>query len=74
MSIHTEWDTATTCEIEVYTAEEANEELAPDEEVDAPFVLTLGGAGGGCLAIEGTADELRAFAGKVLAAVERGTW
>lgn len=65
MSMHTEWDTATGFGFDVYTADEANESLTPGEEVTSPYVLVLGGAGGGCLAIEGTADELRAWIVKV---------
>lgn len=70
MSIHTEWDTATECEVEVITADEAIETLGADEVITAPYVLVLGGAGGGCLAVEGTAAALRAFAARIAREVE----
>lgn len=71
MSVHTEWDVAATCQVEVASREEANDEwsLGEDEEVTAPFVLVLGGDGGGCLAVEGTREELIAFAERVRRAV-----
>jgi hypothetical protein len=62
VSIHIEWETATECEVEVMSGAEANNELHADEEVDAPFVLVLGGLSGGALAIEGTTDDLNALA------------
>ena len=71
--IHAEWDTATDCEVEVITADEAIETLGADEVTTAPYVLVLGGAGGGCLAVEGTAAELRAFARRILSAVDDPT-
>jgi hypothetical protein len=66
MSMHIEWDTATDCNITTASAADANEHWALDASVDAPFVLMLGGAGGGALAIEGTRAELAALARQIL--------
>lgn len=69
MSMHTEWDVAKTCAIGAASREEANDEWSLGEEVTAPYVLVLGGDGGGCLAVEGTREELIAFADRVRRAV-----
>jgi len=58
MSMHTEWDTARDCEIAI----ERGADVEADEEVTSDYVLFLGGSGGGCLAVEGTAAELKTFA------------
>lgn len=58
MSLHIEWDTARECEMEILDRETANEELSPAEEITVPYVVILGGAGGGALAVEGTESEL----------------
>jgi hypothetical protein len=71
MSMHVEWDGAATCDVTVMSRQEANAEGCwLGEPVDAPFVLVLGGAGGGCLAIEGTAEALQALAADITAQVE----
>lgn len=70
MSVHTEWDEAKTCGVGATTAEDANTEWYLDGEVTQPYVLVLGGDGGGCLAVEGTRAELVAFAERVSRAVE----
>lgn len=68
MSMHTEWDTATACEINAAGADELNT-WGLDEDVTLPYGLALGGGGGGMLMVEGTRAELMAFAERVLAAV-----
>jgi hypothetical protein len=73
MSMHTEWDVAATCNATVLGTDDANDELSPDEAVTAPFVLVLGGSGGGALVVEGTAAELQEFAERVLRAVREAT-
>lgn len=67
MSMHIEWDDATSCEVEIYTAEEFEEEFG--DTIEATHSLVLGGAGGGCLSIEGSRAELVAFAQRVLKTV-----
>jgi hypothetical protein len=67
--MHIEWDTATDCNVSTASAVEANADWSLDAEVVEPFVLMLGGAGGGALAIEGTRAELVALAGRILAEV-----
>jgi hypothetical protein len=66
--MHTEWDTATSCDYVALPTSRADEDLGlyPDEPYSAPAVLVLGGAGGGCLAIEGTKEDLIEFAEAVL--------
>jgi hypothetical protein len=66
MSMHTEWDTAIECAVTIL---EGSDVVAPGDPITAPYVLFLGGEGGGCLAVEGTAEELRAFAARVAAEV-----
>lgn len=66
--IHVEWDVAETCDISAMTAADAEEELRPGEGINAPFVVVLGGDGGGCLAVEGTREELIKFGQRVVAA------
>lgn len=62
---------AATCEVNVYTREEAwDYEILP-EEVLAPSVLVLGGSSGGVMAVEGTPEELCRFADRVRDAVLR---
>jgi len=68
MSMHVEWDSADLY-VSVMTGEEATEEFGPDEGVTAPFVLSLGGASGGLLAIEGTRDALLNLADRIRDAV-----
>lgn len=65
MSMHTEWDTAGECGVEVMTAADATETLWPDEPVEASHVLVLGGAGGGCLAVEGSLTDLLNLASEI---------
>jgi hypothetical protein len=57
MSMHVEWDKASEAGASIYTREAAQEEFGADD-ISAPFVLVLGGNGGGALAVEGTRDEL----------------
>lgn len=66
--LHVEWDTAENCTIAVLTPEQADRELAPDVDCEQ-HVLLLGGDGGGALAVEGTPDQLKAFAERILATV-----
>ncbi len=71
MTMHTEWDEARSCAISTLARDTANEDLDLAGKVTAPFVLALGGDGGGCLAVEGTAEQLRAFAARLSDAVAR---
>lgn len=72
MSLRVEWVTAD-CAVTVLTAADAEERLRPDELVDADLVLLLGGASGGAFAIEGSAEDLRAFAERVRAQITAAT-
>jgi hypothetical protein len=58
MSMHVEWDTATSAGIELVHRGEA----LGDAQVDSEAALVLGGSGGGALCVEGTLAELRAWA------------
>lgn len=70
MSVHTEWDVATECDIEVLTAEAAENALRPAAAIDhGSHVLVLGGAGGGCLALEGDLAQLAEFSDRVAQAL-----
>lgn len=69
MSLHVEWDTASEAGASIYTRDAAREEFG--EDVNAPFVLVLGGNGGGALAIEGTRDELVKLTEGILTAVRK---
>jgi hypothetical protein len=69
MGLHVEWEHAAECEVGTYTRREANDELELGETVAEPFVVVLGGGSGGCLAVEGDAAQLRAFAERVARAV-----
>ncbi len=70
MSLHTEWDEASTCGVDATTAENANENWILDGEVTAPAVLAIGGDGGGVMAIEGSRADLVKFAERVLRAAQ----
>lgn len=66
MSMHTEWDTATECAVTILDGHD----VEADEPVTAPYVLFLGGAGGGCLAVEGTRTELQEFVARIATEVD----
>ncbi len=68
MPIHTEWDTAATCQVHVRTADEAMQIHGTDEPAPSP-VLVLGGDGGGCLAVTGTYTELLALVERIREAI-----
>ena len=70
MSMHVEWDIARTCKIEILAAAEAEDVLHADYAVDGDYVAVLGGDGGGCLAIEGSRDQLTRLARALLATVD----
>ncbi len=62
MSMHVEWDTAATAEIQVWSATAALDLLAPDTRKVSGPVLVIGGSGGGCIAIESNSvSELEAL-------------
>lgn len=70
MSMHTEWAQATDVYVKAATADEHNAAGHLDQRVDRSHALVLSGDGSGALAIEGTADELRAVAARIVAAVD----
>lgn len=70
MSMHWEWDTATTAAVAVMDAETANEDLQPDDEPVTDHALVLGGDAGGGLVITGTLDELDQLVGRIAAALD----
>lgn len=65
MSRRLEWDEPDTCPVKI----------APNYDVDTaivePYVLIIGGAGGGALALPGTAEQLLAFAQRLTATVRK---
>lgn len=67
--LHVEWDEAASCKVSLLTPVEANAELRPDEDCEHS-VLLLGGYGGGALAVEGTPEQLKVFARRILAVVD----
>jgi hypothetical protein len=67
MSMHVEWDTASTCEV---TMAIPGEDMPDGQNIDSDkWGLMLGGDGGGMLVVEGTPAELLAFAARVTEAV-----
>ncbi len=70
MSMSIEWDVASTVAVTVLSAQSAEEDLHPDESIDAPFVLVIGGDSGGAFALEGDLDDMRRVATRILAAVD----
>jgi hypothetical protein len=67
MSVHTEWDAASTASVQLAEPGDAGPEGQP---VDG-WGLVLGGDGGGCLVVEGGPQELRDFANRVDQAVSQ---
>lgn len=72
MSLHVEWeDYVKDLSVQVLTADEAREELMPDDDVYAPYVLVLASGGGGALATGGDLDQLDQLADRIKHAVVR---
>jgi hypothetical protein len=64
------WHIAPECPATLYTAEEATQNLRPDEELVYPFVLLIGNTNCAGLAIEGTREQLQDLAEYILAATK----